>query len=94
MIAQIPTKIDVDPKAVPPVTITYSGPPKFVAIEGTTLSYAENTTEKVIMVNVIPIMPAFQDYGILLPLRRDPGHWQHRFPRLFIPFLPVRRFTM
>jgi len=51
MIAQIPTKIDIDPKAAPPVTITYSGPPKFVVIEGTSLSYVENTTEKVIMVS-------------------------------------------
>ena len=51
MIAQIPTKIEVDPKAAPPVTITYSGDPKFVVIEGTSLSYAENTTEKIIMVS-------------------------------------------
>jgi hypothetical protein len=51
MIAQIPTKIEVDPKAAPPVTITYSGDPKFVSIDGTTLSYAENTTEKIIMVS-------------------------------------------
>jgi len=51
MIAQIPTKTSIDPKAAPPVTITYSGAPKFVAIQGTTLSYVENTTEKVIMVD-------------------------------------------
>ena len=51
MIAQIPTKVDVDPKAVPPVTISYSGDPKFVAIDGTSLSYAQNTTDKVIMVS-------------------------------------------
>ena len=51
MIAQIPTKVDVDPKAVPPVTISYSGDPKFVTIEGTSLSYAQNTTDKVIMVS-------------------------------------------
>src|SRR5579863_1226959 len=50
MIAQIPTKVDVDPKAVPPVTITYTGDPKFTAIDGTSLSYAQNTTDKVIMV--------------------------------------------
>ncbi|HET7002208.1 MAG TPA: hypothetical protein VFI33_12890 [Puia sp.] len=50
MIAQIPTKVDVDPKAVPPVTISYSGDPKFTVIEGTSLSYAQNTTDKVIMV--------------------------------------------
>ncbi len=51
MIAQIPTKVDVDPKAVPPVTITYSGDPKFVGIDGTALSYAQNTSDKVIMVS-------------------------------------------
>ncbi len=51
MIAQIPTKTSIDPKAAPPVTITYSGDPKMVAIEGTSLSYIENTTEKVIVVN-------------------------------------------
>ncbi len=51
MIAQIPTKTLVDPKAAPPVTITYSGPPKYVAIDGTNLSYIQNTTEKVIMVS-------------------------------------------
>jgi hypothetical protein len=51
MIAQIPTKVDVDPKAVPPVTISYSGDPKFVVIDGTSLSYAQNTTDKVIMVS-------------------------------------------
>jgi hypothetical protein len=51
MIAQIPTKVDVDPKAVPPVTISYSGEPKFIAIDGTSLSYAQNTTNKVIMIS-------------------------------------------
>jgi len=51
MIAEIPTKTTIDPKAAPAVTITYSGAPKVVAIEGTSLSYIENTTEKVIVVN-------------------------------------------
>jgi hypothetical protein len=51
MIAQIPTKTTVDPSAAPPVTITYSGSPKLVAIDGTSLSYIENTTEKVIVVS-------------------------------------------
>jgi hypothetical protein len=51
MIAQIPTKTTVDPNAAPPVTITYSGSPKLVAIDGTSLSYIENTTEKVIVVS-------------------------------------------
>ncbi|HEV3224035.1 MAG TPA: hypothetical protein VGZ90_14195 [Puia sp.] len=51
MIAQIPTKTSIDPKDAPQVTITYSGTPKFVTIEGTSLSYVVNTTEKVIMVS-------------------------------------------
>jgi hypothetical protein len=51
MIAQIPTKVTVDPKAVPAVTISYSGSPNFVVIQGTSLSYAQNTTDKVIMVS-------------------------------------------
>jgi hypothetical protein len=51
MIAQIPTKTTIDPKAAPAVTITYSGAPKVVAIEGTSISYIENTTDKVIVVS-------------------------------------------
>ena len=51
MIAQIPTKTTIDPSAAPPVTITYSGAPVYVAIDGTSLSYVENTNDKVIMVS-------------------------------------------
>lgn len=51
MIAQIPTKTTIDPKAAPPVTITYSGAPKLVAIDGTSLYYIQNTTDKVIVVD-------------------------------------------
>jgi hypothetical protein len=51
MIAQIPTTTTLDPAAAPPVTITYSGAPQYVVIDGTSLSYVENTSEKVIMVS-------------------------------------------
>jgi hypothetical protein len=51
MIAQIPTKNTLDPKTVTPVTITYSGAPQYVAIDGTPLSYIQNTNDKVIMVS-------------------------------------------
>ena len=51
MIAQIPTVTTIDPKQVPAVTITYSGPPKYIAIEGTSLYYIENTPDKVIKVD-------------------------------------------
>ncbi len=52
MIAQIPTTIEVDAaQAAKQVNITYSGEAKFDPIENTTLSYAVNTTDKVIRVS-------------------------------------------
>lgn len=54
MIAQIPTTVKVNAaEAASHVQITYSGPPKFVIIEGTnpTISYIENTNDKVIQIN-------------------------------------------
>jgi hypothetical protein len=51
MIAQIPTKTTIDPSAAPAITITYSGTPQYVVIDGTSLSYVENTNDKVIMVS-------------------------------------------
>ena len=51
LIAQIPTRAVVDPSAAAAqATVTYNGPPKFAPIEGTSLSYATNTTDKVIKV--------------------------------------------
>ena len=51
MIAQIPTKTTINPADAPPVNITYSGAPQYVVIQGTSLSYVENTNDKVIMVS-------------------------------------------
>lgn len=51
MIAQIPTKTTMSINSAPPVTITYSGNPVYVSIDGTPLSYVENTNDKVIMVS-------------------------------------------
>ena len=51
MIAQVPTSITVDPAAAAAkASATYSGAPQFVPIEGTTMSYATNTAQKVIQV--------------------------------------------
>lgn len=51
LIAQVPTVIEVDPKsAAAQAKVTYSGEPKFAPIEGTSLSYATNTADKVIKV--------------------------------------------
>jgi hypothetical protein len=51
LLAQIPTTVTVNPEAAAKaVKVTYDGPPQFVPIEGTTLYYAKNTSQKVIKV--------------------------------------------
>ena len=51
MIAQIPTTTEVPATAAQNINVTYSGTPKFEAIDGTSLSYAVNTESKVIEVS-------------------------------------------
>jgi hypothetical protein len=49
--AQIPTTVTVDPAAAAAnAKVTYDGTPQFVPIEGTSLYYATNTSQKVIQV--------------------------------------------
>lgn len=49
LLAQVPTTVEIDPAAAATkVNVAYSGPPEFKAIEGTSLSYAVNTSDKVI----------------------------------------------
>jgi hypothetical protein len=51
LLAQVPTKIDVDPvKAATEAKVSYNGEPEFKPISGTSLSYATNTSDKVIKV--------------------------------------------
>ncbi|HTP69506.1 MAG TPA: hypothetical protein VMJ35_11430 [Dongiaceae bacterium] len=51
LIAQIPTVMEIEPKtAAAQVKVSYIGEPQFSPIQGTTLSYATNTTDKVIQV--------------------------------------------
>ncbi len=51
MLAQVPTVITVDPNAAAAqATVAYDGSPQFKPIEGTSLSYATNTQDKVIKV--------------------------------------------
>lgn len=51
LLAQVPTTVEVNPAtAAVQVNVTYNGPPEFKPIEGTSLSYAINTTDKVIKV--------------------------------------------
>jgi hypothetical protein len=52
LISQIPTTITVNPAtAAAKASVTYFGAPQFSPIPGTSLSYATNTTSKVIQVN-------------------------------------------
>ncbi|MGA9733054.1 MAG: hypothetical protein WA274_24100 [Candidatus Acidiferrales bacterium] len=51
LLAQVPTTMVVDPTtAAAQAKVTYSGDPQFKPIEGTSLSYAANTPDKVIKV--------------------------------------------
>jgi len=51
LIAQIPTTMILNPTtAAAQAKVTYNGAPQFAPIEGTSLSYATNTTDKVIKV--------------------------------------------
>jgi hypothetical protein len=51
LLAQVPTTVEVNPAtAAAQVKVVYSGSPEFKPIEGTSLSYAVNTADKVIKV--------------------------------------------
>ena len=50
LLAQIPTTAVIDPKAAEEAKVTYNGNPEFKPIEGTSLAYATNTSDKVIKV--------------------------------------------
>lgn len=51
LLAQVPTTVEINPAtAAAQVKVTYSGNPEFKPIQGTSLSYAINTSDKVIKV--------------------------------------------
>ncbi|AWG45983.1 hypothetical protein AM586_09915 [Massilia sp. WG5] len=52
LLAQVPTRVTLDPKqAAAMVDVSYDGQPEFKPIEGTQLSYAVNTPDRVIKVD-------------------------------------------
>ena len=54
LLAQVPTTVQVDPvKAAAEAKVSYNGDPEFKPIQGTSLSYATNTPDKVIKVGDI-----------------------------------------
>ncbi|HTE24620.1 hypothetical protein [Flavitalea sp.] len=75
MIAQIPTTIQVNAtEAAKQVNIPYSGEPTFKPIDSTSLSYAVNTTEKVIKVNDTAYYACVK--GIWFNSNTPNGPWQ------------------
>ncbi len=57
LLAQIPTTVTVDPKAAAAkVNVSYNGEPEFKPIEGTSLSYATNTADKVLKVGDVYLL--------------------------------------
>jgi hypothetical protein len=74
MLAQIPVTATVDPaKAAANVKVAYSGPPQFAPIQGTSLSYATNTPNKVIKVGDLYYL-CFQ--GVWFMSTTPQGPWQ------------------
>jgi hypothetical protein len=75
MIAQIPTKVQVNPtQAAAQVKVTYSGSPNFQPIEGTSLAYAVNTPQKIIQVSANEYYLCYQ--GIWFWSTVALGPWQ------------------
>ena len=74
LLAQIPVTAQVDPaKAAATVNVVYSGSPQFVPIQGTTLSYATNTPNRVIQVGSLYYL-CFQ--GVWFMSTTPQGPWQ------------------
>ena len=74
LLAQIPTIVTVNPTtAAAKVKVTYAGEPQFVPIEGTSMSYANNTQDKVIQVGSLYYL-CFQ--GIWFMSTTAQGPWQ------------------
>ena len=74
LIAQIPTTAVVDPvKAAERAKVTYGGEPRFKPIDGTSLSYAANTADKVIKVADLYYLCL---YGIWFMSKSPEGPWK------------------
>src|SRR5258705_2184131 len=74
LLAQIPTTVTVNPaSAAAQVKVNYSGPPEFKPIEGTSLTYATNTSDKVIKVGDVYYLCL---QGIWFMSTTPQGPWQ------------------
>ena len=74
LMAQIPTMVVVNPATAAALAkVTYEGSPQFVLIEGTSMSYATNTVQKVIRVGELYYL-CFQ--GVWFVSASPQGPWQ------------------
>jgi hypothetical protein len=74
LLAQVPTTVEIDPKAAAAqANVTYSGNPEFKPIEGTSLSYAVNTSDKVIKVGDVYYLCL---QGVWFQSANAQGPWQ------------------
>jgi len=74
LLGEVPTTVVVNPAvAVAQVKVEYSGPPQFVIIEGTSMSYATNTAQKIILVGNLYYL-CFQ--GVWFVSTQPQGPWQ------------------
>lgn len=74
LLAQVPTVVEINPAAAAAaVNVTYSGAPEFKPIEGTSLSYATNTSDKVIKVGNVYYLCL---HGVWFMSSNAQGPWQ------------------
>jgi len=74
LMAQIPTRVTVNPAAAAAAAkVTYDGAPQFALIQGTSLSYATNTSQKVIRVGDLYYLCL---QGIWFVSANPQGPWQ------------------
>jgi hypothetical protein len=74
LLAQVPTTVTVNPAtAAAQAKVTYSGAPEFKPIEGTSLSYATNTSDKVLKVGDVYYLCL---QGIWFMSTTPQGPWQ------------------
>ncbi|MGB2618562.1 MAG: hypothetical protein WBC57_15365, partial [Candidatus Acidiferrales bacterium] len=96
LIAQIPTVMEIDPKsAAEQAKVSYSGDPQFAPIEGTSLSYATNTPDKVIKVGDVYYL-CLQGVWFMSPNAQGPWTTASSVPQVIYtipPSSPVYNVT-
>ena len=96
LIAQIPTVMEIDPKsAAAQAKVSYSGDPQFAPIDGTSLSYATNTADKVIKVGDVYYL-CLQGVWFMSPNAQGPWTTASSVPQVIYtipPSSPVYNVT-